>query len=138
MFKIAVKITGLALVALCASNVSAADEATTACVLNAEGMAPRVQAILGTHFKRDGKLQKLQNGRKELAILQTHSGRCSVVSRSHDPAIADRHRNISEWHSINLWIGRLMSSVDRSLRTDDAAAWRDEYALFAEVYEFTP
>ena len=45
---------------------------------------------------------------------------------------------IAEWRSLNQWLNRLADRLDHSVIDPSNLGWRDEYSLFAEVYEFEP
>ena len=45
---------------------------------------------------------------------------------------------IAEWRSLNQWLNRLADRLDSSVMDPNNLGWRDEYSLFAEVYEFEP
>ncbi len=110
----------------------------TECPLNAEGVAPQVKTILGPRYGAADGDHGLADSFREMEILLLQAGHCSAAARSHGNAALDRERNIMEWHSLNQWLERLVGIMRRNTRGDLTASWRDEYSLFAQVYEFEP
>ena len=45
---------------------------------------------------------------------------------------------IAEWRSLNQWLNRLADRLDSGVTNPKDLGWRDEYSLFAEIYEFEP
>lgn len=45
---------------------------------------------------------------------------------------------IGEWISLQQWLNRLADTFSRSASDSEYTNWKDEYTLFAEVYEFEP
>ncbi len=133
----------LALVLACcaAPPLSAAedDDAAFSCPANADGVAPEVRRLLAAEFAAtadDGT--KLAENFRNLEILVLQAGHCSASARSTRQDAAGRDQNIMEWHSMNQWLSRIVNIMSLNVRGDRSRDWRDEYALFAEVYEFEP
>lgn len=45
---------------------------------------------------------------------------------------------IGEWISLQQWLNRLADTFARSASDSEYTNWKDEYTLFAEIYEFEP
>ncbi|MEQ8662579.1 MAG: hypothetical protein RLW62_17340 [Gammaproteobacteria bacterium] len=128
------------LVVLLATALSAGawDDVGNGCPYTADDVAPRIKALLGPHYASGGDAATLTSSFRELEVLLLDIGHCRAVVQSGERPDAERQAHIGEWHSLNQWLYRLVNFVGLNARGDDSVSWRDEYALFAEVYEFEP
>ena len=108
------------------------------CPPNAEGMTDDLRALLSADFHAADDSAALDGVLRELEVLTLRSGHCSAAARSTGRKTPGRDTNIEEWHAINQWLSRLVNIMGLNVRGDHRRTWRDEYALFAEVYEFEP
>lgn len=115
-----------------------AQEDSWHCPQNAEGVTDNVRALLSADFHAGEDGASLDASFRELEILTLRSGHCSAAARSTGRKTPGRDTNIEEWHAINQWLSRLVNIMGLNVRGDHRRTWRDEYALFAEVYEFEP
>jgi hypothetical protein len=124
---------------LCAIAAWAAEE-DEGCAHHAVDVAPRIKAVLGPHYaKAADDSAALQTSFRELEILLLEIGHCRAAAQSIEHAASDgRQAEIMEWHTLNQWLYRLVNFVGLNARGDNSVNWRDEYSLFAEVYEFEP
>ncbi|MEQ8497245.1 MAG: hypothetical protein RLW42_23755, partial [Gammaproteobacteria bacterium] len=104
----------------------------------ADDVAPRIKAVLGPRYAGSDDAAALGASFRELEVLLLDIGHCRAVVQSGERPDADRQAHIGEWHSLNQWLYRLVNFVGQNARGDDSVSWREEYALFAEVYEFEP
>ena len=130
----------LVLVALLAAAlpIGAWDEVGNGCPYTADDVAPRIKAVLGPRYATSDDATALEASFRELEVLLLDIGHCRAVVQSGERPDGDRQAHIGEWHSLNQWLYRLVNFVGQNARGDDSVSWRDEYALFAEVYEFEP
>lgn len=124
--------------ALMLTVAAAMAQSARSCAVNADDVAVRVKAILGPSYASAPDSATLAANHGELERLLLEAGHCSASARSHDTQVADRQRNIMEWHSVNQWLNRLVGVMALNTRGDMSSDWRDEYTLFAEIYEFEP
>tara|TARA_A100001037_G_C15026073_1_gene578688 strand:+ start:467 stop:889 length:423 start_codon:yes stop_codon:yes gene_type:complete len=115
---------------------SQANDSST-CPENADGIAAEVKTILGTPYK-NGITTPSKSHKAALQELLVNAGHCAAVARSFGTESNNRHQNIMEWHAINQWLDRLVSFVHLNEKGDLSINWRQEYEIFAEVYEFEP
>ncbi|MAT65853.1 MAG: hypothetical protein CMN57_09430 [Gammaproteobacteria bacterium] len=101
-------------------------------------IAPRIKAVLGPRFAAADDGTALTESFRELELLLLDTGHCRAVVQSAERNDANRQAHIREWHTLNQWLYRLTNFVGQNSRGDLSVSWRDEYALFAEVYEFEP
>ena len=126
----------LALCALLYSHATLAEFSVDSCGPTTDGVTAEIKKILGKQFasSTDSDMQTQHN---ELEALLVTVGHCSAVVRSNGVENQNREMVIREWHSINQWLSRLTGAVGLTVLGQDGG-WREEYALFAEIYEFTP
>ena len=117
-------------------NSSVADDSST-CPENADGIAAEVKTILGPLYEV-GTTSPSKANKAALQKLLVNAGHCAAVARSFGTESNNRHNNIMEWHAINQWLDRLASFVHLNEQGDFSIDWRQEYEVFAEVYEFEP
>ncbi|MCA8967185.1 MAG: hypothetical protein H6977_19030 [Gammaproteobacteria bacterium] len=116
-----------------------AAEEDEGCAHHAIDVAPRIKAVLGPHYAKPVvDPGTLQTSFRELEILLLEIGHCRAAAQSIEHAGGDRQAEITEWHTLNQWLYRLVNFVGLNARGDTSVDWRDEYSLFAEVYEFEP
>lgn len=128
----------LVFAALLCANTLCAEEMSEDCVVNADGITVQIKSILSPLYVAADDLTALKAGIDKLETLLLHAGHCTATARSAGTEVGDRERNIMEWHSMNQWLGRLVGSAALYARGRGDADWRDEYNLFAEIYDFTP
>ena len=117
---------------------ASAEEADWTCPANAEGIASRVRELLSVDFHNGNDQHGLDENFRQLEIMSLHSGHCSAAARSTGRETPGRDNNIEEWHAMNQWLSRLVNVMGLNVRGDIRRTWRDEYELFAEIYEFDP
>ena len=119
--------------------IGAWDEVGNGCPYTADDVAPRIKAVLGPRYaderrRRGARSELPANSRSCCSTSATAAPWCSRASAR----TATRQAHIGEWHALNQWLYRLVNFVGQNARGDDSVSWREEYALFAEVYEFEP
>ncbi|MGE0485709.1 MAG: hypothetical protein AB7Q81_16305 [Gammaproteobacteria bacterium] len=130
----------LALAGCLFANGARAAEEDEGCAHHAIDVAPRIKAVLGPHYANAAvDAAALQASFRELEILLLEIGHCRAAAQSIEHAAGDdRQAEITEWHTLNQWLYRLVNFVGLNARGDTSVDWRDEYSMFAEVYEFEP
>lgn len=108
------------------------------CAENADDMAQRVKQLLNQRYVARANGEAMRPALAQVEQLLLEAGHCSTSARSHNTEVGNRQRNIMEWHSVNQWLNRLVGVLALNVGGDESADWRDEYELFAEVYEFSP
>lgn len=118
--------------------LAASAEDDEGCAHRAIDVAPRIKAVLGPRYAAPGDDAALADTHRELSALLIEIGHCRAVAQSIEHPGVDRQTEIMEWHTLNQWLYRLTNFVELNVRGDRSVDWRDEYSLFAEVYEFEP
>ncbi|MEX2479587.1 MAG: hypothetical protein WD928_01885 [Gammaproteobacteria bacterium] len=115
-----------------------AERDANSCAYAAADVAPRIKTVLGPRYGAAEDLEALSGSFRELEILLLEIGHCRAAAQSGEVPDAHRQEHVAEWHSLNQWLYRLANFVGLNARGDTSVSWRDEYALFAEIYEFEP
>ena len=108
------------------------------CAYSALDVAPRIKTVLGPLYAAAENVETLAATHRELAELLLEIGHCRAVAQSGEIPDDHRQEHVAEWHALNQWLDRLVNFVGLNARGDTSVSWRDEYALFAEIYEFEP
>ena len=95
-----------------------------------------IKDALGILYNDGANAGEIKNASRTLDGLVTNSTYCQVFLQS-QPEHADRML-IAEWRSLHQWLNRIADTLHASVSNPSETRWRDEYSLFAEVYEFTP
>jgi|GEM_PF-3152239 hypothetical protein len=127
---------GGAMLMLATTFVSA--EQASPCGKDADDFSAQVKVVLGPIYAQPDDLKRIQAGMAQLTDLLSMAAHCSSQARAPGESGEERNRKIMGWHSMNQWLDRLVSRVGISARDGNDLSWRDEYELFAEVYEFKP
>ena len=113
-------------------------EDANGCAYAALDVAPRIKTVLGPQYAAAENVATLAATHRELAALLLDIGHCRAVAQSAEIPDDNRQEHVAEWHALNQWLDRLVNFVGLNARGDASVSWRDEYALFAEIYEFEP
>jgi hypothetical protein len=108
------------------------------CAYSAVEVAPRLKEVLGPRYVIAENAEALKATHRELEVLLLEIGHCRAVAQSAEIPDDNRQQHVAEWHALNQWLDRLVNFVGLNSRGDSSVSWRDEYALFAEIYEFEP
>lgn len=100
------------------------------------GAQRAVKDTVGPLYANGADQVQLESAANQLDRFITDATYCRIALQSSaqraDPAI------IGEWLSLHQWLNRLADTFARSASDSTYTKWKDEYTLFAEVYEFEP
>lgn len=95
-----------------------------------------IKSTLGGLYMNGADAGQIKNASITLDDLVTNATYCQVKLQSQTER-ADQML-IAEWRSLHQWLNRIADTLHISVSNPTETRWRDEYTLFAEVYEFTP
>lgn len=95
-----------------------------------------VQAILTPAYTGAAGVN-LKDVARKMEILMLEAGHCRAITQSFENQSDTKATELIEWHSLNQWLYRLANFVGLNSRGDNSIDWREEYKLFAEVYELS-
>lgn len=95
-----------------------------------------VKSALGDLYLNGANAGEIKSASAALDGLVTNATYCQVKLQSQlEPP--DRTL-IAEWRSLHQWLNRIADTLQISVSDPQETRWRDEYTLFAEIYEFAP
>ncbi|MEM7466202.1 MAG: hypothetical protein AAF387_04890 [Pseudomonadota bacterium] len=95
-----------------------------------------VKKTVGPLFANGADQAQLETAATALDKLVTGAAYCQIELQSSTKKVSGIV--IAEWRSLNQWFNRLADTFSLSVAKPSEPKWRDEYILFAEVYEFEP
>lgn len=127
-----------------AQDKQAADVLDCADPLNSAPVA--VKGILDPLYKGRAARNQLVTASERLYDLSNTAGACQIEVYLRATVAADgwplnvdgqkQQRNAVEWRALNQWLSRLANIIGLHATGVDRLDWKDEYARFAEIYEF--
>lgn len=128
-------LAGLVLIASC-GGIAAADPAGGPGCQHTYATVPgSVRTILEPFYTGTSPADELAGASARLRTLMTEANLCRVMIMTPDNDSASKQHDIMEWHSLNQWLERLTNFVGLNATGHTNVNWREEYELFAEVYE---
>ena len=95
-----------------------------------------VKETVGPLYANGADQPQLQTAANQVDRLITDATYCRIALQSGPEP--KNHDTIGEWSSLHQWLNRLADMLLRSASEAGHVGWRDEYTLFAEIYEFEP
>lgn len=123
-----------ALLALAAGAASAQDD-DVACPHSLETVPASIRTILGPYYTGATPESGIGDASVELQSLMNEANVCRLIVMGPENASPTKQRDIMEWQSLNQWLTRLVNFTGLNSKGHTNVNWRDEYELFAEIYE---
>lgn len=95
-----------------------------------------IKQTLGPLYANGADQPKLKSAGRQIDQYIADATYCRMTLQS--GAVAASQSTIGEWLSLQQWLNRMADTVANSAANIDDNRWRDEYTLFAEIYEFEP
>jgi len=117
-----------ALVCVLSAGVGQAQD----CGHSVTGVPEEIKGILSPAYAGEADLQAIA---KQMNVLMLEAAHCQAAAQSIIGRSRESEAEIVEWHSLNQWLYRLTNFVNLNANGDNSIDWRDEFKVFAEVYE---
>ena len=127
---------GICLLAIAPSSAEDKHEGALDCNDPVASGRRTIKGALGNLYANGANAGEISNASVTLDGLVTNATYCQVFLQSQAER-ADRML-IAEWRSLHQWLNRIADTLHMSTSDPSETRWRDEYSLFAEVYEFKP
>ena len=123
---------------LASVNAGAAESVveSAGCGHTVESVPHTVQTIVTPAYAGAAGVN-LKDVARQMEILMLEAGHCQALTQSFENKSKDKEAQLTEWHSLNQWLYRLANFLGLNSRGDVSIDWREEYKLFAEVYELS-
>ncbi|MGR8949612.1 MAG: hypothetical protein ACU84Q_16335 [Gammaproteobacteria bacterium] len=136
------KLLTIAICALAALPLSAtaaqADEGATKldCADPVNSGRRVVKNTIGPMYLNGANDSQLKTAATSIDAFVTGATYCQMELQSRPERVSGEL--IAEWRSLNQWLHRLADTLSFTLTDPLDLRWRNEYTLFAEIYEFEP
>jgi len=95
-----------------------------------------IKETVGPLYAKGADLPQLKTTANQIDRFITDATYCRVALQSGPRKVSSAI--IGEWSSLQQWLNRLANTFHLSASEAGHVGWRDEYTLFAEIYEFEP
>ena len=95
-----------------------------------------IKETLGPLYANGADLPQLKTAADRVGKFVTDATYCRLSLQSGARDVT--RETVAEWSSLHQWLNRLVDMLETSVHQSDSEIWKDEYLLFAEVYEFEP